>query len=677
MSVSKTIGLPEEGGYVTWEVSAPHYVPQSASAAEVHQSVVEYVNLSQETYTITFYLTPSDAVLTVDGSVVTGSGNTRVIDNLHFGDLINWEVSKEGYLPLHDELVIDRDMTITVSLDGIWYDHFTFSINPTPADSIVIINGQQRLSVYEEVDTLINWSVSKEGYHPQSGSLVLTGDVSMDVVLSQTAQYTFTITPHPSDATVFINGQQRSSITVSEGTPIEWSVSKTNYITQTGSFTLSADYSIDVYLVSVSAEPLTFTATSAGDIWWKHNNGYTKTIQYSINNGAWTSITSSANADSSNKISLSVGDVVKFKGNNTSYCEPGNQNAFAYFSNFNGSSYTSARFDVSGDITSLIGGDNYQSVTSYDSNGNIFAELFRGCRAVVNTSALVLRIVDLVPYCYYRMFESCENMVSYPQLNATVMAEGCYSRMFYATAITSIPQLNAMTLAVSCYQHMFYGCTHIVSVPKYCLPATTLENSCYGTMFGGCTSLVAAPELPATTIAQNCYKYMFTRCTALQTGPEVLPATQLEYQCYGDMFSYCSNLVEAPRINATSFNGMYCCSAMFSNCTSLQYAPSLPATTLSQGCYQNMFSGCTSLVESPVLPATTLAIVCYSGMFNGCTSLNKLTCLATDISAYQCTNNWVNNVASLGTFVKNPNMSGWLTGVSGIPNNWTTIDYTS
>ena len=48
--------------------------------------------------------------------------------------------------------------------------------------------------------------------------------------------------------------------------------------------------------------------------------------------------------------------------------------------------------------------------------------------------------------------------------------------------------------------------------------------------------------------------------------------------------------------------------------------------------------------------------------------------MATDISENDCTWNWVDGVASTGTFVKNPNMSGWTTGEGGIPTGWTVQD---
>ena len=97
----------------------------------------------------------------------------------------------------------------------------------------------------------------------------------------------------------------------------------------------------------------------------------------------------------------------------------------------------------------------------------------------------------------------------------------------------------------------------------------------------------------------------------------------------------------------------------------------LPATTLTNDCYHHMFYGCSNLTIAPELPAPTLKSLCYAEMFGGCSKLNYIKCLATDISASNCTNNWVPGVASTGTFVKNPNMTSWPTGTSGIPKGWT------
>ena len=113
---------------------------------------------------------------------------------------------------------------------------------------------------------------------------------------------------------------------------------------------------------------------------------------------------------------------------------------------------------------------------------------------------------------------------------------------------------------------------------------------------------------------------------------------------------------------------------MFYGCTSLTTAPELPATTLANNCYESMFRGCIKLTSAPVLPATTLVYWCYNNMFRDCKNLNYIKCLATDISATDCIYNWVDGVASTGTFVKNPNMTSWPTGVNGIPTGWTVQD---
>jgi hypothetical protein len=205
--------------------------------------------------------------------------------------------------------------------------------------------------------------------------------------------------------------------------------------------------------------------------------------------------------------------------------------------------------------------------------------------------------------------------------------------------------LPATELAESCYAGMFYNCSSLTAAPAT-LPATTLADNCYDSMFLGCTSLTTAPVLPATTLTEGCYYWMFLGCTSLTAAP-ALPATELAEACY---------------------------MGMFTDCTSLTAAPALPATTLAELCYMGMFKNCTSLTTAPVLPATTLAELCYNTMFQWCTNLSAVTCLATDISATDCTKDWLDGVAASGTFTT-PSSTDWTTGISGIPEGWTRVNY--
>ena len=180
-------------------------------------------------------------------------------------------------------------------------------------------------------------------------------------------------------------------------------------------------------------------------------------------------------------------------------------------------------------------------------------------------------------------------------------------------------------------------------------------------LFKNNTKLISAGNLilPVTefdTTGQMAYYEMFRGCTALTTAPSILPATTLNTNCYNSMFR---------------------------DCTALTTAPVLPATTLASGCYWNMFYGCTTLTTAPTLPATrlidsqgVLPMSCYKGIFNGCTNLNRIKAMFIDDPSpynYSCTEDWVNGVAATGTFIKNADAQWSVTGVNGIPENWTVI----
>lgn len=219
------------------------------------------------------------------------------------------------------------------------------------------------------------------------------------------------------------------------------------------------------------------------------------------------------------------------------------------------------------------------------------------------------------------------------------------------------------------FQQLFRG-TNVVSAENLSLPATTLAQDCYSGMFGGCTNLTTAPGLPATTLASNCYQFMFRYCTSLTTTPQLL-ATTLASGCYGAMFEGCTSMTTAPELPATTLAD-YCYSYMFNGCTSLVSAPSvLPATTLAEHCYDSMFNDCTSLTGAPDLPATNLTEYCYSYMFMNCTSLNYIKAMFTTTPSTTYTQSWVDGVAASGTFVKNSAATWNVSGVNGIPNNWT------
>ena len=194
---------------------------------------------------------------------------------------------------------------------------------------------------------------------------------------------------------------------------------------------------------------LTFDIISGGTLAWTAKSGVTKTISYSINDGEWTTITSTAAPGTI--INVNAGDKVRVKGTNSTY-----GTAKDTCSSF--STGSTAYYNVEGNIMSLIGGDDFTGLTSFNGATYVFHSLFDGSK-VVSAENLVLPVMTLTDYCYRAMFANCMQLEVAPQLPATTLAEGCYWYMFsYCSSLTTSPVLPAETLVKGCYQGMFRNC---------------------------------------------------------------------------------------------------------------------------------------------------------------------------------------------------------------------------
>ena len=225
-----------------------------------------------------------------------------------------------------------------------------------------------------------------------------------------------------------------------------------------------------------STEYLTIKALSSGTLYWNAwNSGYTKTIEYSKNDGEWTSVTSTKTGTTITTVQ--TGDKVRLRGLNETYCDFDKENYFG----------TNFRFRVYGNIMSLIYGDNFNN-----------------------------QYILTAPYSFRRLFSFCSQLIDAENLilPATALTTSCYDELFYhCNSLITAPELPSTSLAIGCYGGMFQGCTSLVSVPE--LPATTLVYGCYDSMFYTCTNLTTSPELPAITLTENCYRGMFYGCTNL------------------------------------------------------------------------------------------------------------------------------------------------------------------
>ena len=221
------------------------------------------------------------------------------------------------------------------------------------------------------------------------------------------------------------------------------------------------DYSLDY---------LTLDILTSGTVMWKADgSNATKTVSYSINDGAWTDITSTSGGVTFN---VTAGDSVRLKGSNTQYCNANKSN----YSHFGGTSSSNgtATYNISGNIMSLVAGDNFTGVTTLPGTWT-FCQLFKYSKAV-SAENLILPASTMTECCYRAMFSYAELLEKAPALPATTLANDCYWYMFEHTSITKAPDLLASTLMKECYGYMFNYCPNLNYIK--CMATTKSATDC-------------------------------------------------------------------------------------------------------------------------------------------------------------------------------------------------------
>lgn len=145
-----------------------------------------------------------------------------------------------------------------------------------------------------------------------------------------------------------------------------------------------------------------------------------KTISASTDNGeTWTEYASSYGSSGTTIATLNAGDKVLLKGLNSAYGKgPSGHNKIV----------TSGKYNVYGNIMSLIYGDNFAGQTVLTSDFTFF-KLFLQSK-IVSARNLIMPATTLVENCYYMMFSGCNSLTTAPTLPATTLVEGCYYCMF-------------------------------------------------------------------------------------------------------------------------------------------------------------------------------------------------------------------------------------------------------
>ena len=245
-------------------------------------------------------------------------------------------------------------------------------------------------------------------------------------------------------------------------------------------------------------EYLTFEMLEAGDVKWMATVArIAKTIDYRVNDGEWTSITSASGYTSAPTISVQSGDIVQFKGTNTEYGTAGS-NVYVQQLQYN-HFVSTADFIVKGNIMSMLYGDNFIGQTTISSRWTF--PCFFSTQHLIKADNLIL-----------------------PAMKFNVTSGWNYYGMFSgATDLTVAPELPATGLTRGCYANMFEGCTSLVQAPAELPASASVGNWCYYRMFANCPSLTQGPVICLNTFPyppgteQGEMTYMFCGCTSLNT----------------------------------------------------------------------------------------------------------------------------------------------------------------
>ena len=242
---------------------------------------------------------------------------------------------------------------------------------------------------------------------------------------------------------------------------------------------------------------LTIELIDSGSILWKMlGSGASYTIEYSKNEGSWTSVTSDTAGVSITGVS---GDKFRFRGNNL-YYNNGVTTSSSYKDNYSFFDIPpTVRCNIYGNIMSLINGDNFVGTGLSAANIGAFVEIFKPSNltngnGIIDAENLILPVGNVIG-CFRAMFAGSRQMTKAPK-------------------VVNITNVSGATY--KCY-YMFQYCSSLETAPF--LPATSANNYDYQYMFSDCTSLISCTSLltsPTFTSSGICFR-MFRNITSSGT----------------------------------------------------------------------------------------------------------------------------------------------------------------
>lgn len=191
-------------------------------------------------------------------------------------------------------------------------------------------------------------------------------------------------------------------------------------------------------------EPLTFIVKSAGYIeWHAFTSSYTVDLKYSKNGEEWKTLKAAKPTGNVYVISVTAGDVVKFKG----YAPLNDGQTWNTSHTFSG---TTCSIQLAGNLYSILDGNNFKNMRSLSAYPYTFYNLFRGCN-VVEAGSLVMPATEFASdLTYGNMFVDCSGLKTAPVMPGEVLGYRSHWHMFHNC--TGLKWIKCLATDISAYQ---------------------------------------------------------------------------------------------------------------------------------------------------------------------------------------------------------------------------------
>ena len=265
--------------------------------------------------------------------------------------------------------------------------------------------------------------------------------------------------------------------------------------------------SIPDYLCFTALEAGQFTLTIPAAV----TATYLSYVEWSKDGRTWTHTDNTSEAVTID-VQVASGEKVYWRGEGIKY------GTYAQPSTTANSTFSStANFDASGNIMSLLFGENFVGVTAFSSSSTFaFAGLFANNRKLKSIEELSMPATILANACYASTFNSCSSLTGMMrELPATALPQSCYYMMFrICSSITSTPSITINSTNGG-YQmlYIFERCTSLTDASNIIINAVG-ESSC-ASSFSGCSALTATPLLNVSRLAKGCFNITFQNCSSL------------------------------------------------------------------------------------------------------------------------------------------------------------------